>query len=80
MVLVAQLVRALDCGSRSRQFESDLAPMKKKKEKKTSKSDLAPMKKKKEKKTSKPNIKKGWHKITKEEQEKERISVYDYII
>ena len=64
MVLVAQLVRALDCGSRSRQFESDLAPMKKKKEKKT----------------SKPNIKKGWHKITKEEQEKERISVYDYII
>lgn len=64
MVLVAQLVRALDCGSRSRQFESDLAPMKKKKEKKT----------------SKPNIKKGWHKITKEELEKERISVYDYII
>lgn len=38
------------------------------------------MKKKKEKKTSKPNIKKGWHIITKEEQEKERISVYDYII
>ena len=75
MVLVAQLVRALDCGSRSRQFESDLAPMKKEKEKKT-----APMKKEKEKKTSKPNIKKGWHKITKEEQEKERISVYDYII
>lgn len=64
MVLVAQLVRALDCGSRSRQFESDLAPMKKKKEKKT----------------SKPNIKKGWHEITKEELEKERISVYDYII
>ncbi len=64
MVLVAQLVRALDCGSRSRQFESDLAPMKKKKEKKT----------------SKPNIKKGWHTITKEELEKERISVYDYII
>lgn len=49
MVLVAQLVRALDCGSRSRQFESDLAPMKKKK--------------KKEKKSSKPNIKKGWHYI-----------------
>ena len=71
MVLVAQLVRALDCGSRSRRFESDLAPMKK---------NLAPMKKKKEKKTSKPNIKKGWHKITKEELEKERISVYDYII
>lgn len=70
MVLVAQLVRALDCGSRSRRFESDLAPMKKK----------TPMKKKKEKKTSKPNIKKGWHKITKEELEKERISVYDYII
>ena len=64
MVLVAQLVRALDCGSISRRFESDLAPMKKKKEKKT----------------SKPNIKKGWHKITKEELEKERISVYDYII
>ena len=64
MVLVAQLVRALDCGSRGRRFESDLAPMKKKKEKKS----------------SKPDIKKGWHKITKEEQEKERISVYDYII
>ena len=64
MVFVAQLVRALDCGSRGRRFESELAPMKKKKEKKS----------------SKPNIKKGWHVITKEEQEKERISVYDYII
>ncbi len=27
MVIVAQLVRALDCGSRGRRFESDLSPL-----------------------------------------------------
>lgn len=27
MVLLAQLVRALDCGSRGRQFESDITPL-----------------------------------------------------
>lgn len=27
MVLLAQLVRALDCGSRGRQFDSDITPL-----------------------------------------------------
>ena len=62
MVFVAQLVRALDCGSRSRWFEPDLAPK---------------MKKKNVKQIKVPY---NWHVITKEEQEKERIKVYKYII
>ena len=61
MVFVAQLVRALDCGSRSHRFESDLAPMKKKNVKQI-------------------KVPYNWHVITKEEQERERIKVYKYII